>query len=418
MRALILDIKPLSWALCKALSSVWPEAVLSSLGGLRLVEGPAPELPGDDWVRVRTLLGGICGTDLAILAQKQRPSSILQAYSSTPMGLGHENVAVVESVGPTVEGSWVGRRVCVEPTLSCVPRGIEPVCECCRRGAFGACENFDADGIGRYGLPPGTSIGYNSRTGGAYGERFVAHVSQLVPVPDGLTDEQAVLTDPLACSLHAVLRADLSAKTPSAVLVCGGGILGLGCVAALRATGYAGTIDLAARYEFQAALGRQMGASEIVLGRARTPRERFAEVASRTGGRVREVRFGNLMLSGGYDIVFDCVGSIQSLSECTKWAAGRGKVVLVGTGHGVGVDWTPVWFRELTILGAYGRQVEHWSGRRVSTYQLVHELMQSGKLPTLGLLTHRFPLTDYRRAFATALHKNHQGTVRVAFEFR
>ncbi|MCL2701067.1 MAG: alcohol dehydrogenase catalytic domain-containing protein [Phycisphaerae bacterium] len=417
MRALVLNIKPLSWAVCKALWPVWPGAVLSSLGGLRLGEMVAPELPGDDWVRVRTRLAGLCGTDLAILAQKQRPNSILQAYSSTPLLLGHENVSEVASVGPAVDPSWVGRRVCVEPTLSCVPRGIEPLCECCRRGAFGACENFDGDGVGRYRLPPGTSIGYNARTGGAYGEQFVAHVSQLVPVSDELSDEQAVLTDPLACSLHAVLRAELQDNSPT-VLVYGGGILGLGCVAALRATGFAGRIDLAARHEFQASLGRKMGASEIVLRQARTSRERFEEIAVRTGGRVREVRFGNLMLSGGYDVVFDCVGSVLSLGECVKWTAGRGKVVLVGTGHGVGVDWTPVWFRELTILGAYGRQVEHWQGRRIGTYPLVHEFMQAGTLPTDGLLTHRFALAEYREAFATALNKASQGAVRVVFDFR
>jgi threonine dehydrogenase-like Zn-dependent dehydrogenase len=160
-----------------------------------------------------------------------------------------------------------------------------------------------------------------------------------------------------------------------------------------------------------------MGASDVVLRGARTRRERFEEIASRTAARVREVRFGNLMLSGGYDVVFDCVGSVQSLTECVKWTAGRGTVVLVGTGHGVGVDWTPVWFRELTILGAYGRGVEQWQGRRVGTYALVHELMQSGQWPTSGLLTHRFPLTDYRRAFATAMNKR-QGVVRVAFDFR
>jgi len=116
--------------------------------------------------------------------------------------------------------------------------------------------------------------------------------------------------------------------------------------------------------------------------------------------------------------VFDCVGSVASLSECTKWAAGRGKVVLVGTGHGVGVDWTPVWFRELTVLGAYGRGMESWRGRRGGTYSLGPELMQSGHLPTAGLLTHRFALADYRQAFATAMNKGRQGAVRVAFDFR
>ena len=284
MRALVYDIKPAGWLACKLMGPLWKGCVLSGLGGLSLRDVPVPPLPGDDWVRLRTLLGGICGTDLAIIAQKQPPDSILQAFSSMPIMLGHENVAVVADVGPAVDRSWLGRRVCVEPTLACVQRGIEPVCNCCRQGAFGACENFGDTGTGRYRLPPGTSIGYNSRTGGSYGEYFVAHQSQLVPLPDTLTDEEAILTDPLACSLHAVLRADLSAA--SRVLVYGGGIVGLGCVAGLRAVGFGGTIDIAARYDFQAQAARRMGATEVVLQRARTPRQRFEEVAGRTGGRV------------------------------------------------------------------------------------------------------------------------------------
>ena len=123
------------------------------------------------------------------------------------------------------------------------------------------------------------------------------------------------------------------------------------------------------------------------------------------------------MLSGGYDIVFDCVGSVQSLGECGKWTAGRGQLVLVGTGHGIGTDWTPVWFRELTVIGAYGRQVEHFQGRGIGTYQLVHELMESGKLPAAGLVTHRFALKDYRQAFEVAMGKAQHQAVKVVFKF-
>ncbi len=104
------------------------------------------------------------------------------------MVLGHENLAVVEEVGPEVDADWVGCRVCVEPTLNCHVRGIDPPCRQCRSGRPGTCENFDASGIGEAALPAGTSIGYNSRTGGSLGEYFVAHRSQLVAVPEELSD--------------------------------------------------------------------------------------------------------------------------------------------------------------------------------------------------------------------------------------
>ena len=394
---------------------LWRGCLLTGLNGLRAGEVDTPELPGDDWVLVETLLGGICGTDLSLLAQSQPPNSILQAFSSMPMVMGHENVAVVRQVGPDVDGSWVGRRVCVEPTLGCKARGIDPPCENCRDGRFGTCEHFSGDAAGRYSLPAGTSIGYNSRTGGSFGEYFVAHESQLVPVPDGLSDEQAVLTDPVACGLHAVLRADLSAA--KRVLVYGSGVMGLGIIASLRAIGFGGRIDALDRHEYLGEITREFGADDFFrLGSSKS--ERFNSIAHRTGGTVQRVRFGNYMLSGGYDIVFDCVGSASAVNESLKWTRAGGQVLFVGTGHGGAVDLTPVWFTELQIKGVYGRGIEQFNGKTAATYELVHDLMLAGKLDVEKMLTHKFSLDEYRRAFSTASGKAASGAIKVAFDFR
>lgn len=415
MQALAYRISPVGWATCKWLRWFWRGCVLSRLAGLELREMDPPALPGDKWVRVRTVLGGICGTDLAILAQKQPPDSILQAFSSSPILLGHENVAVVEEVGAGVDRSWVGRRVCVEPTLCCAVRGIQPECKPCRHGEYGVCENFGADGIGSARLPAGTSIGYNSQTGGSFGECFVAHADRLVPVPEAMTDEQAVLTDPLACSLHAVLRAGIGERVRQ-VLVYGAGVLGLGVISALRATGFTGRIDALERAGYLKGLAEGFGADGYLqLGEGLA---RHEEIARRTGATLHRVRFGNTMLTGGYDVIFDCVGSAGSIGECMKWTAARGTVVCVGTGHGGRVDLTPLWFRELSFVGAYGRQAEHWAGRRVDTYALVHELILAGRLKTEGLLTHTFPLGEYRQAFTVAMNKGVHRAVKVAFDFR
>jgi len=414
MRAAVYSVSPLGWATCKWLKVFWPGCLLTPINGLTLRDLPPPELVGDEWVRVRTLMGGICGSDLAVLAQRHPPDSLLQAYSSMPMVLGHENVGIVERVGQAVEKSWLGKRVCVEPTLSCRARGIDPPCPRCAEGQFGACENFAADKQGRWALPPGTSIGYNSRTGGSWGEQFVAHQSQLVAVPEDFSDELAVLTDPVACALHAVLRADLS--DVGRVLVYGGGMLGLAATACLRAAGYAGRTDVLVRYDYQAELARRMGADEA-LRLPRRPTRRFEEIAERTGGSVQRARFSNLMLSGGYDAVFDCVGSSRSLAESLKWTRSRGQVLLVGAGV-VAADATPIWFKELRVLGAWGRQVEQFDGRRADTYTLVHELMAAGKLEVAELLTHTFPLVEYKEALTVAMHKAGHRAVKVAFDYR
>ncbi len=415
MLALYYDIHPLRWLACQCVKRAWRGVLRTRLNGLTLRDAPPPELPGDDWVRVRTRMAGICGTDVALLAQKQPPDSILQAFSSFPAVLGHENLATVESVGPAVDGAWVGKRVTVEPTLGCVARGIEPPCPRCAAGEFGACENFGDRGTGRYRIPPGTSIGYNARTGGGYAEGFVAHVSQLVEVPAGIPDELAVLTDPLACSLHTVLRTDL--RDAGRVAVYGVGMLGLGIVASLRAMGYAGEVHALGRSRLLGERAGALGASHVVA-LPEGAGARFARVAELTGTTVHRARFGNRRLAGGYDVVYDCVGSPRSMTESLKWTRPRGQVALVGTGAGGRVELTSLWFRELTFLGAYGRQVERVDGRAIGTYDLVHELMAGGRLPVGDLLTHTFPLRQYAGAFDAAMDKRRSRAIKVAFDFR
>ncbi|MBN1437114.1 MAG: alcohol dehydrogenase catalytic domain-containing protein [Sedimentisphaerales bacterium] len=413
--ALVYNVSPIGWATCKWLSKIYPPCLFSKINGISLRNIPTPQLPADDWVRVRTLLGGICGTDLAIIAQKQPPNSILQCYSSMPMLLGHENLAVVESVGPKVDPEWIGRRVCVEPTLGCQARGIQPPCPPCTQGAFGACENFSDNASGSAQLPPGTSIGYNNRTGGSYGSHFVAHQSQLIPVPDSISDEQAVLTDPAACALHAVLRADL--KDVQQILVCGAGVLGLAIIACLRAIGCTARIDALDRGGYLKNLACQLGADKFLLP-PKNKTARFELIAQQTKARIQRSRFGNLMLDGGYDIVFDCVGSTQTINESLKWTAARGQFIMVGTGHGGKLDLTPIWFRELSIKGAYGRQFENYNHKTINTYALVHELITAGKLDLTPLLTHRFSLNQYRQALNVAINKAKHQAIKVAFDFR
>jgi threonine dehydrogenase-like Zn-dependent dehydrogenase len=427
MRSLVYRINPLGWATCRWLRHIWAGCLVTRLNGLSLEEVGEPELPADDWVRVRPLMAGICGSDVAILAQRYPPDSVLQAYSSWPGGLGHENVSVVEAAGPAVDEAWVGRRVCVEPALSCEVRGIAPPCARCREGLYCLCENLTAGGAGEApasaagppsgaaALPPGTGVGFNARTGGAFADGFLAHVSQLVGVPDALADEQAVLTDPLACALHAVLRVDLA--DAQRVCVYGTGAVGLGVIAALRAAGYAGRTDALDRAAYLAPLADAAGASYSGAVPA-SRRERFELAAGRTGGRVHRVRFGNYVLSGGYDAVFVCAGGAEALTESIKWTRPRGQVALVAATDAAGADLTSVWLREVHLVGVFGRQVEAFEGRRVRTYELVHELMAAGRLKTDGLLTHTFRLGEYRKAFRIAMNKGPHRAVKVAFDLR
>ena len=409
MLALVYSVRPVQWTVCKVAGWLRPGVFWSRLAWLRYARVPVPPLPTPRWVRLRTTLGGICGTDVAGIMQRHHPASILQAFSSFPAVLGHENVAVVDEVGPAVNAWKPGDRVVVEPSLSCVPRGIEPLCPSCAAGRFTLCDNF------RTGpLPVGSMIGWNNFTGGSWSPYFVAHESQLHRVPDAIGDEEAVLTDPIAGALHAVMRC-----TPAdgqAALIVGGGLLGMGVAGAIRALGSRCRLVALVRHRHQEERLRRFGADDCILtGRKGGQGPRYAQVAERVGGRVVPTRFGHHAFTGGFDIVFDCVGTGASLTDCLKYARSGGKVVEVGTSSITPVDTAPIWFNEIDLLGANGRAGENYQGRRLHTYELLWELMLQGRIDLRGLLTHQFRPDQYRQAFAALANRNHTGAIKVAF---
>src|SRR5207302_6995212 len=120
---------------------------------------------------------------------------------SFPQVMGHEVVAEVRELGPEAQGVEVGQRVVLNPWLSCVPRGVSPVCPSCVAGDYSLCHSFTTGSIS-----PGIHTGVSSDATGGYAELMPAHPSMLFPVPEGLSDEEAVFADPFAVSLHAVTR--------------------------------------------------------------------------------------------------------------------------------------------------------------------------------------------------------------------
>ncbi len=409
MKALLYNPGPVRWIVCKVLGRVWRGAYWSGLAGLRYGEVPIPDLPTAEWVRLRTLLGGICGTDLGLILQRSHPATVLRSLTSFPVILGHENVAVIDEVGSEVRGWQVGQRVCVEPAISCVARGIEPLCPPCSRGHFSLCENITG---GR--LPDGTMVGMNNFTSGSWAPCFVAHHSQLHAVPDGVADESAVLVDPVACALHAVLRR--VPEDEERVLIVGGGVIGLGIVACLRALGCRCKVTALVRHAHQADRICASGAdAALVSPRGAAAADRYDQVAAAVGGRRIAALFGHQTMIGGFDVAYDCVGSGQSLTDCMNFVRARGTVVEVGTVQISIVDSTSLWMSELTVLGAYGRQLERRDGEAQHTYEMVFDLLASGKLDVGGWLSRTYAPADYRRAFGELTSRETSRIIKAAF---
>ncbi len=410
MLALTFDVHPVRWALCKAAGWVSPAAFWSPLSGLKLRRVPKPDLPSPHWVRLRPIMGGLCGTDLASIFQRHHPASILQVFSSFPALLGHENVSIIDEVGPGVTGWQPGERVVVEPTLGCAAREIKPLCSACAAGRFTLCQHF------RTGpLPVGSMIGWNSFTGGSWSQSFVAHESQLYRVPPEVTDEEAVLTDPIAGALHAVLRRP--PRDDESILIVGGGLLGMGVMGSIRALGSECRSVALVRHEQQGQTMRRFGADELVVSpRSDNQKKRYAKVAHTVAGSIFPSKFGHQAFVGGFDVVYDCIGSGQSLTDSMKYARAGGTVVEVGTSQIALVDTAPLWFDELTVLGANGRAFEEYNGRRLHTYEIVFDFVRSGRLNLKGLVTHRFKVQEYREALRVLTRRGQSGAIKAVFQ--
>jgi threonine dehydrogenase-like Zn-dependent dehydrogenase len=251
-------------------------------------------------------------------------------------------------------------------------------------------------------------LGTTRGLGGSWGESFVAHVSQLVRVPDAVADEAAVLIEPFACSVHAV-RAELPAEGER-VLVIGAGSIGLLTLAALRALAPGAEVTVLARHAFQGAHAERLGATAVVMARGNY----LAALATAARARLLQPIIGKPVGVGGFDRTMVCIGGARAMDDAMRVTRAGGTIVLLGNSATMnGIDWTPLWLKELTVRGSvcYGAH----PGASSSAFDEAASLIASGRAPIRPLLTHTFPLGEYRRAIETALDKRGGESVKVAF---
>lgn len=376
-------------------------------GLLRLEDLPEPVLPAPDWVRIRPRVAGICGTDLGVL--QARGSAYFSGVTSTPFTMGHEVMGEVTEVGPAATGVSVGERVVIRPALGCAARGIEPACKSCAAGQIALCLN-----VARGSLASGLQTGFCRDTGGGWSEGLVAHPSQLYRVPKGMDELTAVLTEPLACTVHAVLRA--VPRDDETVLVIGCGTMGLLTVVALRANGFRGRLLVAARHPHQGEHARSLGADEV-LPAPRAAEDRLRSWAKALGATLHPALLGGPLALGGAECTIDCVASSQSLDDASRLTAARGRLVVIGSpGIPRGMDWTPMWSKEVAVQGSYCYGVTEVEGRPVDAFARALQILAGGSGAKLrALVGPEFPLTDYKRALLTAASPGKANTVKIVF---
>ncbi len=291
---------------------------------------------------------GICGTDLHVYHDTFR--------NYPPVILGHEFSGRVVDVGSEVKDVQLGDTFSVLGATA-VQCGS---CEYCERGEFMFCAN-------RRGMGHGVN--------GAFTKYAAVRPDQLFKIPEGVSMEYGALVEPLAVAVHVVEEV-ASFRLGDVVLLSGPGPIGLLCLKMLLAHGLkvivAGTSDDDSRLE----MARKYGAARTVV----VNQENLAEViAEETDGQ-------------GVALAIETAGAEASVQNCMQSLRPLGCYVQVGHfGRDLMLPWDLVAFRQLKIYGSVGYTKETW--RRTM------QILGQQTLDLSDVITHRFPLSDWRKGF-------------------
>ena len=314
--------------------------------GLWMEDVPIPAIgPNDVLIRIHT--SAICGTDMHIWnwdawSQKTIP---------VPMTVGHEYAGVIAEIGSEVEGYQVGDRVSGEGHIVCGH------CRNCRAGKRHLCPNTVGVGVNRPG---------------SFAEYLSLPASNLFKLPDGISNDLAAIFDPYGNAAHTALSFNMVGED---VLITGAGPIGCMATAISQFVG-ARNVVITDVNDFRLDLARKLGATRTV----NVARENLKSVMAELG------------MTEGFDVGLEMSGNGPAFKGMLDGMANGARIALLGIfSEDVAIDWGQVIFKGLQLKGVYGREMfETW-------YKMA--AMIEGGLDISPVITHRFPIDDFRQGF-------------------
>ena len=311
-----------------------------------LLEEVKIPLVGEKQVLIRVKVCGICGSDIHSYKGKH-------PFVHPPIVLGHEFSGEIHQVGQGVRDFSPGDRVTVEPNIVCGK------CYNCVHGRYNICTNLKVIGC----------VGYD----GAFSEYIVVPEDKVLKLPDDISFEKAALIEPTAVAVHAVRKAQQ--KVGDKVVVLGAGTIGLLVTQVANLAG-AEKIIVTDLLDYRLEKAKNLGADEVI------------DPKSQDLVKLIHKEYGK----DGIDLVYDCVGIEETISQAIQIARKGIRIMVVGVPEErIKVDLSLVQDRELEIVGSlmYIRE----------DFATAIDLIQKGKIKAESLLTHRFKLKDIDKAF-------------------
>ncbi|MEZ4288710.1 MAG: alcohol dehydrogenase catalytic domain-containing protein [Polyangiales bacterium] len=357
-------------------------------------------MPSDEWVRLAPDRHGRLRLRFGHgLFQRFAHAHTVRIVPFVP---GHEVLARVTEVGKKVDSVREGDRVAVDPWLRCGLRGHAD-CNRCEVGEYNTCESNATE------PRKGMMIGACADLPGGWCEEMVAHHSQLFTIPNRMSDDRAVLMEPMAVAVHAVAR-NLP-RSGERVLILGGGAIAFSVSTALRTMARDFDLTLFTLENDQAQLAKNFGAN-----RAWTPQDGSLvdRAAEMTGAHVLKPILGSPFLAGGFDLVFDCAGNQRSIADSMGVARSGARIVMVGAaGVQPKLDLTHLWTKELQFIGTLSYSHENFRGERRRTFDLTREILQDIPFDVESLITHRYPLHEYQSALRANLNRSESHAIKT-----
>jgi len=310
---------------------------------------PTPE-PGPGEVRIHVKAVSICGSDTG----GYKGGSAMR----TPgLIMGHEFSGVIEKLGEGVSGLSVGQRVGVITNLFCEN------CRDCREGRDNVCVNRAIIG---------TTMPVYGQYNGAMADYVIAPAKKIIALPDHVSFNEAALAEPLSIGLRSTNHVKkIEGQT---VFVFGAGPIGLLTIQCIRAKGAARivAVDIV---DNRLEVAKECGATDVINSK----KEDVLKIAGEmTGGE-------------GFDVVFDCVGSKETVNGCNKIVRCGGTVVWIGLVEpAFEFDYKYAVCKEITFICAYMYTTELQEGL---------DLIASGKLDVSRIVTGVYPMSEGAKHF-------------------
>lgn len=246
-----------------------------------------PVIMKDTDVLIKMKVVGVCGSDVHYYTQGRIGSQVVDY----PFAVGHEGAGIVEKTGGNVTSVRPGDRIAIEPAMPCFE------CDQCKAGRHNTCRRL------RF-------LGCPGQAAGCLSEYIVMPQTSCLPIPDGMTFDEAAISEPLSIGLYALNQS--KPLTNADIGILGVGPVGMSVLLSAKAAG-AGRIYVTDKLDYRLHIAESSGA--------------FMAVNSGNGDAVKKL--GDF-IPDGMDIIFECCGQQDAMDEAIEMIKPGGKIMIVG----------------------------------------------------------------------------------------